>query len=268
MKSIAYLGLFLSLFSNIFADKSSEPVVTAEKYIAYKTKQKHISEFTAPKTILICYQTSSLKHLLATNPSLKPCASFDNLYLTDDGQVGIFGGWGWGAPALAARIEQLIALGSKRFLAVGTAGTLCNKHPIGSYIISPKALAEDGVAQHYLQNKTYGSADEKMITSWNAFAKSQKLPDFQTANAWSFSAIYKETPAAISRVTKLGYDVVEMEAATLYAIGEEKQVQTLSLFVISDSITLDDWQPHIKEPAVRDNLHKLVNWALEYCKKE
>ncbi len=58
-----------------------------------------------------------------------------------------------------------------------------------------------------------------------------------------------------------------MEAATLYAIGKEKDVETLSLFVISDSMDLTTWTPHIKESAVRKNLHQLATWALDYCRE-
>ena len=59
------------------------------------------------------------------------------------------------ASALANRIEQLIVVGVKKFIAVGTAGTLVNKHPIGSFILVPRSLAEDGVAHLYLKDKTF-----------------------------------------------------------------------------------------------------------------
>ena len=68
----------------------------------------------------------------------------------------------------------------------------------------------------------------------------------------------------VLRVSKLGCSVVEKEAATLYAIGKEKKVQTLSLFVISDSLTQEEWTPRIKDQPVRDNLHQLAEWALEF----
>jgi uridine phosphorylase len=127
---------------------------------------------------------------------------------------------------------------------------------------------EDGVAHLYLKGETFAKADEKLFSIWNEFSKNHSVPSFHTAGTWSFSAIFRETPADVVRVTKQGYDVVEMEAATLYAIGQEKGVQALSLFVISDAITQEAWTPHIKEPRVRNNLHKLSEWALEFCKNE
>jgi len=270
VKFIGFFSLFLlCVCSTVFAIiPSTEPIVTAEKYMEYKKKNGHLREFTPPKIILVCYQQSTLQYLLENNPDMKPSDSFTNLYLVDNGLVGILGGWGMGAPALSVKMEELIALGVKKFIAVGTAGTLMDRHQIGEFIIAQKALAEDGVAHLYLKGETFAKADEKLFSIWNEFSKNHSVPSFHTAGTWSFSAIFRETPADVVRVTKQGYDVVEMEAATLYAIGQEKGVQALSLFVISDAITQEAWTPHIKEPRVRNNLHKLSEWALEFCKNE
>ena len=83
--------------------------------------------------------------------------------------------------------------------------------------------------------------------------------------AWSFAALFRETVEDVRRVSLRGCSLVEMEAATLYAIGREKHVQTLTLVVISDQITAESWIPHIKNSAVRDNLHQLADWALSFC---
>lgn len=265
---ISFLGVLLTvLVSSLSAVPSTEPIVTAEKYMEYKKKNGHFNEFISPKIVLVCYQQSTLQHLLEKNPKMKLSNSFSNLYLGEGGTVGILGGWGMGAPALSIKMEELIALGVKKFIAVGTAGTLMNKHQIGEFIVASKALAEDGVAHLYLKNKNYAEADQNLTRVWSNFANNRALPDFHEAGAWSFSAIFRETPADIIRVTKQGYDIVEMEAATLYAIGKEKGAQAISLFVISDSISQENWVPQIKEPKVRNNLNKLSDWALEFCEE-
>lgn len=242
---------------------SSHPIVTAEKLIEHKKAHGHLADFKPPETVLVCYQQSTMLYLLKQYPELRPSSAVTHFYLSKEGQAGILGDWGVGAPGLAIKMEELIALGAKRFIAVGTAGTLLNAHQVGDCIICPKALAEDGVAHHYLpKNQHTVAADPEMISEWNRFAKERP---FQSAMAWSFSALFRETVADVHRVRELGCSVVEMEAATLYAIGQEKRVQTLSLFVISDSLTQEDWVPRIKEPLVRNNLHQLADWALEFC---
>lgn len=261
-----FLAIIISMSANLH---SREPIVTAEKLLEYKRVYGHLGDFKSPETVLVCYQSSTMQYLLKQHPDFQPSKAVTDFYMPNDEQVGILGGWGVGAPGLAIKMEELIALGTKRFIAVGTAGGLMNCHRIADFVLCPKALAEDGVAHLYLpQGQDTIEADPEMILEWMRFVKEQSLPEFSSAMAWSFSAIFRETIADVYRVRDQGCSLVEMEAATLYAIGKEKNVQTLSLFVISDSITQEDWVPRIKEPSVRNNLHQLADWALEFCMAE
>lgn len=245
---------------------AKEPIVTAEKLLEYKIASGHIESVQVPKTVLVCYQQSTMQYLLKKYPEFQPSSAVPHFYTLDNGQVGILGDWGVGAPGLAIKMEELVVLGAKRFIAVGTAGGLMNEHQIADFVFCPSALAEDGVAHLYLpSNQQSIAADYAMLSEWKSFAKENALPEFQPAMAWSFSALFRETVEDVLRVRKLGCSVVEMEAATLYAIGKEMNVQTLSLFVISDSITDEAWTPRIKDLAVRDNLHQLAEWALQFC---
>ena len=266
IKLLKFLFSFSMINSLVASEPSTEPIVTAEKFISYKKENGHCGNFQAPKIVLICYQSSTLKYFLENHPELAENTDFSNLYLLDEGKVGILGGWGIGAPALCAKMEQLIAYGCKKFIAIGTAGMLMNSHNIGDVVLCRSALAEDGVAHLYLpKEESFASMSDSLAKSWNDFTKSTDLPDISPCKAWSFSAIFKESPYDLLRVLALGCTVVEMEAATLYALAEEKNVEALTLFVVSDSLTLDSWTPHIKEPAVRNNLHNLAKWALEFC---
>jgi uridine phosphorylase len=255
------LAMFISSFIS-----AKEPIVTAEKLIEYKRASGHLEDFKAPETVLVCYQRSTIEYLLKKYPEFQPSKAVTHLYIPNDNRVGILGDWGVGAPGLAIKMEELVVFGAKRFVAVGTAGGLMNQHQIADFVFCPEALAEDGVAHLYVpQSQRSIAANPEMLSEWTHFAKEHTLPEFQPAMAWSFSAIFRETVEDVRRVNKLGYSVVEMEAATLYAIGQDKGVQTLSLFVISDSINEEAWIPRIKEPAVRNNLHQLADWALEFC---
>jgi uridine phosphorylase len=244
---------------------SAEPIVSAKKYIEHRRAHGHPGE-KVPETVLLCYQRSTMQYLLENHPEFQPSPTVTHFYEWD-GQVGILADWGVGAPGLSIKMEELVALGAKRFIAVGTAGSLMNAHKIADFVLCPKALAEDGVAHLYLpQGQKVAAADPELMLEWEQFAKKRGLPPFKSAFAWSFSAIFRETLADVLRVESLGCSVVEMEAATLYAIGQEKGVQTLSLFIISDSITQEEWSPRIKDPTVRHNLHQLSQWALEFCR--
>ena len=244
---------------------AKEPIVTAEKLLEHKRIYAYLGDFKAPEMVLVCYQKSTMEYLLRLHPEFQARKEVTHLYLSGEKDVGILGDWGVGAPGLSIKMEELIALGTKRFIAVGTAGGLMNHHKVADMVLCPKALAEDGVAHLYLNGESISEADSEMIAEWRLFEKEKSLPVFSSAMAWSFSAIFRETVEDVRRVEKLGCSVVEMEAATLYAIAKEKKVQALTLFVISDLITEEDWTPRIKDLAVRENLHQLADLALEFC---
>jgi len=125
------------------------------------------------------------------------------------------------------------------------------------------------VAHLYLsKDECVVESDTQLIIEWRNFEKEKSLSQFSPAMAWSFSAIFRETVEDVYRVKELGCSVVEMEAATLYAIGREKGVQALTLFVISDTLTQENWVPHFKDPIILSNLHKLADLALEFCLRE
>jgi len=259
---IFYFSVLMSMFAQV---SYKEPIVTAAKLLEHKRIYGHLGDFKAPETVLICYQRSTMEYLLKEYPKFQSCKEVTHLYLSDEKEVGILGDWGVGAPGLAIKMEELIALGAKRFVAVGTAGGLMNAHKIADMVLCTKALAEDGVAHLYLNGESVVEADPEMIIEFRQFEREKSLSAFAPVMAWSFSAIFRETVEDVCRVGEKGCSVVEMEAATLYAIAKEKKVQALTLFVISDSITKEEWTPRVKDQAVRTNLHQLVDLALEFC---
>jgi len=170
-------SLFLIIITFMCAHLySREPIVTAKKLLEHKRAYGYLGDFRAPKTVLVCYQSSTMQYLLKQHPDFQPSKDVTHFYVSD-GQVGILGDWGVGAPGLAIKMEELIALGTKRFIAVGTAGGLMNIHRIADFVLCPKALAEDGVAHLYLpQGQDAVEADPEMILEWTLFVKERSLP--------------------------------------------------------------------------------------------
>jgi len=242
----------------------NRPIVTAQVAIEHKKMQGEFEGFIPPSVILICYQKSTLKYFLETRKDIQKSDYVEGLYLVNDGRVAILGGFGIGAPALACKVEQLIALGSSKFIAVGTAGTLESKFTIGQTLIATKAYANDGVSEHYLNGQEFAFCHPDLCDAWKAFEQEKGLHS-QEAISWTFSAIFKETPKALNQALNKGCDVVEMEIATLYELGTDKNVQTLTLLVVSDDVKVSGWNPQFKSDLLKINLHNLADRALIFC---
>lgn len=65
--------------------------------------------YVPPDVIVTCYQKSTLKYFLQTRKEIQKSEHLEGLFLVGDGRVAILGGFGIGAPALACKVEQLIA---------------------------------------------------------------------------------------------------------------------------------------------------------------
>lgn len=260
ISALLFMGMFCNL---VLATPPSDVITTAEKYIEYKNTLGHFEGFVVPHTVIITYQSDVFQSLLDKNPDLKLTKALPNLYLNKDSNVGVLGGWGIGAPALSIKLEQLAVLGVKRFIGVGTAGGLLDKFAVGDFVMASKALGEDGVAHLYLDGTDFIEANLELNAQWNAFAKEL---NFHETGAWSFSALFRERYSDILRVTNRGFNVVEMETATIFAIAQERGVEALALFVISDTID-SDWKPHLKDPKVRTNTQLLAEKAFQFSQR-
>ena len=267
MKKISWILLIvLGLWVNVVsAERPDDIITTAERYVQHKKELGYYEGFIAPHSVIICYQKSTLNHLLERFTDIEVSRASPYLYVTKDNKIGILAGMGIGAPALAAQVEQLAVLGVKRFVGVGTAGALLNKFEIGEFAIASKALGEDGIAHLYLNGPNFVEGNTRLNKEWNDFA-----PDlnFQETVAWSYSAIFRERTSDLLRVTKLGCGVVEMETATLFAIAQERGLEALALYVISDVINPGVWVPHLKDPNVIAKTNLMADRVFQFLMLE
>lgn len=256
---------FLLAAVSIFAET---PIVTPQKYLQYKIDRGDIELKKFPETIIVCYQKASADHLrkkycLIPQPKLKK-----DFYTTPDLSIGVIGPL-VGSPVLALRMEEMIAMGAKRFIAIGVAGELMHTHNIGDRIFCDATLCEDGVAHLYVQpEEKWAYPTKELSQKWKEFEKMVGAEPFVPAKAWSFSAMFKETVENVRRVQKLGCSVVEMEAATLYAIGQEKGVDALSLFIVSDSLSKEEWHPKVRDEKVYSRLFELAEMAYTFGQQQ
>lgn len=66
-----------------------------------------------------------------------------------------------GAPAAAAGLEEIIALGAKAFVLFGTCGVLDRRIPDGGIIVPTAALRDEGTSYHYVEASDEIEADPR-----------------------------------------------------------------------------------------------------------
>jgi DeoD family purine-nucleoside phosphorylase len=143
---------------------------------------------------------------------------------------------GMGCPTAAIVMEELVQLGVKRFLRVGTCGGLQEDLELGDLIVALTAVPADGTARHYVNDEPHcPTADWELVHGAVHAAKALEQPMRVGAIA-SSDTFYDPDEGRHGRWSSRGVLAVEMEAAVIFTIGALRKVQAGCLLTVSDIV--------------------------------
>ena len=147
---------------------------------------------------------------------------------------------GVGAPLAAAQIEELTAMGCKKFIACGMSGALQKELTVGHLIIPIAAVRDEGTSYHYVKPAREISANERIVRVIESELLQKKIP-YIKAKTWTTDAFYRETPDKIALRKKEGCVTVEMEASAFMAAAQYNNVDFGQILCSGDSLAGDEW---------------------------
>ena len=239
---------------DVSADRSL-PVFSPKDFVKYAYPQ--LDRRNLPRKYIIAYQNSTLKHFR------KVCKPTRRIKLHDDFVIHAYGNTGFvrtpgiGSPNAVACLEELIALGGKKFLTVGTAGGLKDT----GVFLCTKSLRDEGTSYHYTRRGKYAYPDKKLMSQFEKSIKKLGIR-MKTCAAWTTDATFRETVGKIASYRKRGISTVDMEASALFTVAKYRRVRIASAFVVSDIIGSGEWEPHFLEKEVPKQLSLLVDAAV------
>lgn len=148
---------------------------------------------------------------------------------------------GVGAPLAAAFLEELIALGCRRFVAVGGAGALLHELTLGHAIVVDSAVRDEGTSFHYLAPGRVVDADPHGVAVLSGVLDAADVP-YRVARTWTTDAPYRETRSRVERRQAEGCAVVEMEASAFIAVARYRGVRFAHLLLAADSLAGEAWE--------------------------
>src|SRR5215208_6330735 len=137
---------------------------------------------------------------------------------------------GMGGPSAAIVLEELIELGARRIVRVGTCGALVDALALGDLVVADGVLAEDGTS------RALGAAgtlrpDPDLQARLRAAAG-----DAATGLVVSSDLFYDPDPERAQAWARAGALAVEMEAATLLAVAARRGVAAAIVLAVSDLV--------------------------------
>jgi DeoD family purine-nucleoside phosphorylase len=148
-----------------------------------------------------------------------------------DGELLTVQSTGMGGPSAAIVCEELLRLGARRFVRVGTCGALVDGPRLGELVLADAALPEDGAS------RALGAAGPVAPDAALHAELCAAAPDAHAGLVVSADLFYDPDPGRAARWTAAGAIAVEMEAATVLRFAERAGAAAACVLAVSDVLT-------------------------------
>ena len=148
---------------------------------------------------------------------------------------------GMGGASAAIVCEELLMLGARRIVRVGTCGALAGDLELGGLVVAEAALAEDG-ASRALGARGAVAPDPALRAALVAAA-----PEARVGLVASTDLFYDPDPERPARWRAAGAVAVEMEAATVLRVAQRAGAAAACLLAVSD-VVVDEVRRRIALP--------------------
>ncbi len=224
-------------------------------YIDYLTKYGLSPQLESPRGIF-CWASSLASHW-AEQLGAKKSSTVGKLSYKLP-KANVFNDIGIGAPAAGMSLELLVEAGLKEVVGIGVAGALNPALKPGDIVICNSAMRDEGTSYHYLSSEEKSvEADEGLLKVVEGILSKEDIK-FRSGPTWTTDAPYRETKKEIDMYGKQGVLTVDMEASALYAISKVRGIQAVSVFIISDLVCNDLWEPQFRNKQVKQSYLKVL----------
>jgi DeoD family purine-nucleoside phosphorylase len=160
---------------------------------------------------------------------------------------------GMGGPSAAIVTHELIEIGAKRLLRVGTCGGLDRNLRLGQLVVACEALSDDGTSQALAGHGRLAhvpATPELLRSLREAARRAPTHGEIADGPVVSTDLFYDAADRHVEWVSA-GALAVEMEAATIFTIAARKGVEAGCALLVSDTLYDDDFQ-RISEHALHE----------------
>ncbi len=157
-----------------------------------------------------------------------------------DGELLTIQSTGMGGPSAAIILTELIALGARRAIRIGTCGALAPDLALGEMVIARESICLDGTSRALV------TGDRLLADPGLTEALIGAAPKARIGRVVSVDLFYDPHPLAGAP----GAIAVEMEAATLFAVGAAASTPVGCVLVVSDTFDAANTRTHIDDDSL------------------
>ena len=165
-----------------------------------------------------------------------------------------------GGAGSAALLEELIALGAEKLLYFGSCGALHKEIAEGRLLVPTAAYRDEGVSYHYAEASDY--LEIEPAPEIMRILDELKVP-YHATKTWTTDAFYRETRRNLEKRKAEGCGVVEMECASVMAVGQFRKKKVCQFLYAADCLSDSDWDKRILGNMPADLRERILMVAIE-----
>ena len=165
-----------------------------------------------------------------------------------------------GGPASGGLLEEVIAKGAKKVLFFGSCGSLDKSITSGHLIVPTAAYRDEGTSYHYAPPSDY--IEVKTADKLSEILSEIGAPHCKS-KIWTTDAFYRETMNNIEARKRDGCCGVDMECASVMAVGDFRNIEVYQFVYAADCLDGDKWDERILSETPDDLREAILHVALE-----
>ncbi|MCB9382054.1 MAG: DeoD-type purine-nucleoside phosphorylase [Acidimicrobiaceae bacterium] len=170
---------------------------------------------------------------------------------------------GMGCASAAIYYSELIQLGAKRLIRVGTAGGLADGLRMADTVVAVSATADDQIVRQLLGGEEHAPTATYALVEKAVAAARAKGATVHVGPIVSSAIFYDPREGIMRRWKDRGHLAVEMEAAVLYTLGAIHKIETLTIATISDLIASETDTERISDEELKLGVDRMMEVACE-----
>jgi len=191
---------------------------------------------------------------------------------TERGLLGFTGAWrgtpvsvqgtGMGCPGATIVFEELIQLGCKKLIRVGTCGGLQIGHELGDLVVAMSAVPADSTAVHLVDDEPHCPTASWSLLHEAVHIGKQSDMTFHVGPIVSSDLFYNPDVGQYERWASRGVLAVEMEAAALFTLAALRGIEAACLLTVSDMLVGGTFR-RISDDDLRAAVDRMTQLALD-----
>jgi uridine phosphorylase len=225
--------------------------------------------FSIPERVVLCFFYDVIERLYQTGQSkiageFKTEMGIHRIYtLTQNGIEIALAHPGIGGPLAGFMMEEMIALGGRKFIACGGAGVLDSSFTVGHLLIPDAAVRDEGLSYHYLAPAREVEVDGECVSKIITVLERHRC-QYMRIKTWTTDAFFRETKDKVQLRKEEGCLAVDMECASLCAVAQFRNVKYGQILYGGDDVNCEGWDHRCWNR--QDQIREQVLWlAVETC---